>query len=276
MPLCTRSPRSVTPGARPPPSPWASPRCGTATRTTTPRAAAAGAPAAFALAAFWPACRRAAHCGPLLARRALGVSHPPRAARFARRRGLALTRCGARSQPCVLQPEGAHPQVRAGHVPPVLPRVRQGHRLREGAWPAACPGCALRSARLGPNPRVPRRRRPDAPPLRRTTKLPTCVRGARAVRRGEACRRRCSLAWLPDALWCATHTVVLSAWRALSCAALRIACCCAGCVCAVHQPELKIKHARGLRAPLCDHSTVTDLARLRGWSTLWPRSTVRW
>lgn len=36
-------------------------------------------------------------------------------------------------------------------------------------------------------------------------------------------------------------------------------------------------HALGpLHCAQCSSDTVTDLARLRGWSTLWPRSTVRW
>ena len=88
------------------------------------------------------------------------------------------------TQPCLLQPEGPDSQVRAGHVPPVLPRVRQGHRLREGACAAGARGAARRPAAL-PNPRVGRedaglRREADATPL--ACAEPLNRRAARAAR----------------------------------------------------------------------------------------------
>jgi hypothetical protein len=43
------------------------------------------------------------------------------------------------SQPRVREPVGYHSQVQPEHLQAVLPRVRQGHRLREGAPPSPCP-----------------------------------------------------------------------------------------------------------------------------------------
>ena len=42
-------------------------------------------------------------------------------------------------QPRVREPVGYHSQVQPEHLQAVLPRVRQGHRLREGAPPSPCP-----------------------------------------------------------------------------------------------------------------------------------------
>ena len=43
------------------------------------------------------------------------------------------------SQPRVREPVGYHSQVQPEHLQAVLPRVCQGHRLREGAPPSPCP-----------------------------------------------------------------------------------------------------------------------------------------
>ena len=45
------------------------------------------------------------------------------------------------AQPCLLQPVGAHPEVRTECMPPVLPRVRQGYWLHQGVHLSLSVGC---------------------------------------------------------------------------------------------------------------------------------------
>ena len=220
------------------------------------------------------------------------------------------------TQPCLLQPEGPDSQVRAGHVPPVLPRVRQGHRLREGACSAGARGAARRPAAL-PNPRVGRegaglRRSADSTPL--ACAEPLNCRAARAARAAcggarraggvarcwTLCANTTSVVLLPPCAprsaspprraWCAPHAAcerhITSAVRlGLGPCALprprrsdaRLPCP-ADVARAVQQPVLLKVNNAAQCAPLAPqpHSTVTDFARLRGWSTLCPRNTVRW
>ena len=56
-----------------------------------------------------------------------------------------LPRVPARLQPCLQQPPRPDPQIRPRHLPPLLPRVRQRHRLRE--VPIGCQSAAAHGAR---------------------------------------------------------------------------------------------------------------------------------